>query len=71
MTATFCPPVRLPGVISSMIVSVNARPAEGPLTGPGSIVTSTGKSSLRSFVAGTMPTWGFPFSSPRFAGDAS
>ena len=44
VTATSWPPVRSPGVRSSMSASVKASPAEGPPTSPVSMVTSNGKS---------------------------
>ncbi len=44
VTATASPPVSSPGVRSSRMPSVNARPADGPPTSPVSISTSTGKS---------------------------
>jgi len=42
VTATFSPPVRLPGVSWSMIASVNASPAYGPLTRCVSMATVNG-----------------------------
>ena len=56
-----------PGVISSTIVRVKARPADGPLTGPGSIVMSTGYSYERSLVVGAIPMYGLPLSGPEVA----
>ena len=46
VTATSAPPVRLPADSSSISVSVNARPADGPPMRPVSIVISNGSWTL-------------------------
>src|SRR6266508_1514102 len=64
VTATFLPPVKSPGVSSSRILSVNARPADGPLTRPVSMLTSTGKSNFSLRVPVEIPIWARPWHGP-------